>query len=213
MPPAAVVPRDAPADGPVLSAEVVHYYLYCDQSLSSPFQQVQGGWAPPLVLPGAGGGSVTVPHSLLQALTVFQRSLTTMQIQIQGLIQYALPLFPTAKVQEGGTGGPHPSFCSPELPDPPFPTERPAGGPAAPQLLRDQPAPADGPAGLPGAAQGEGGPTGDQLWGPPAAPPALPCLCPARITWMASSGSATTAWRGCSTSGSSPCWRPPPSPP
>uniref|UniRef100_A0A8C5UH71 Protein tweety homolog n=1 Tax=Malurus cyaneus samueli TaxID=2593467 RepID=A0A8C5UH71_9PASS len=57
-----------------ISAEVVHYYLYCDQSLSSPFQQ---------------------------ALTVFQRSLTTMQIQIQGLIQYALPLFPTAEVQEG----------------------------------------------------------------------------------------------------------------
>uniref|UniRef100_A0A8C3N9Z1 Protein tweety homolog n=1 Tax=Geospiza parvula TaxID=87175 RepID=A0A8C3N9Z1_GEOPR len=53
-----------------ISAEVVHYYLYCDQSLSSPFQQ---------------------------ALTMFQRSLTTMQIQIQGLIQYALPLFPTAE--------------------------------------------------------------------------------------------------------------------
>ncbi|NWS06720.1 TTYH2 protein, partial [Motacilla alba] len=53
-----------------ISAEVVHYYLYCDQSLSSPFQQ---------------------------ALTVFQRSLTTMQIQIQGLMQYALPLFPTAE--------------------------------------------------------------------------------------------------------------------
>ncbi|NXD41759.1 TTYH2 protein, partial [Copsychus sechellarum] len=53
-----------------ISTEVVHYYLYCDQSLSSPFQQ---------------------------ALTVFQRSLTTMQIQIQGLIQYALPLFPTAE--------------------------------------------------------------------------------------------------------------------
>ncbi|KAM6194289.1 protein tweety homolog 2 [Sarcoramphus papa] len=53
-----------------ISAEVVHYYLYCDQSLSNPFQQ---------------------------ALTVFQRSLTTMQIQIQGLIQFALPLFPTAE--------------------------------------------------------------------------------------------------------------------
>ncbi|NXR38855.1 TTYH2 protein, partial [Zosterops hypoxanthus] len=74
-----------------ISAEVVHYYLYCDQSLSSPFQQ---------------------------ALTVFQRSLTTMQIQIQGLIQYALPLFPTAEVQERRAGDPHPSFCSPELPDP-----------------------------------------------------------------------------------------------
>ncbi|XP_009067584.1 PREDICTED: protein tweety homolog 2-like, partial [Acanthisitta chloris] len=47
-----------------ISAEVVHYYLYCDQSLSNPFQQ---------------------------ALTIFQRSLTTMPIQIQGLIQYALP--------------------------------------------------------------------------------------------------------------------------
>ncbi|XP_035748611.1 protein tweety homolog 2 [Egretta garzetta] len=53
-----------------ISAEVVRYYLYCDQSLSNPFQQV---------------------------LTVFQRSLTTMQIQIQGLIQFALPLFPTAE--------------------------------------------------------------------------------------------------------------------
>ncbi|XP_052664112.1 protein tweety homolog 2 isoform X1 [Harpia harpyja] len=53
-----------------ISAEVVRYYLYCDQSLSNPFQQ---------------------------ALTVFQRSLTTMQIQIQGLIQFALPLFPTAE--------------------------------------------------------------------------------------------------------------------
>ncbi|NXK52824.1 TTYH2 protein, partial [Chauna torquata] len=49
---------------------VVHYYLYCEQSLSNPFQQ---------------------------ALTAFQRSLTTMQIQIQGLIQFALPLFPTAE--------------------------------------------------------------------------------------------------------------------
>ncbi|KAJ7422465.1 Protein tweety 2 [Willisornis vidua] len=53
-----------------ISAAVAHYYLYCDQSLSNPFQQ---------------------------ALTVFQRSLTTMQIQTQGLIQYALPLFPTAE--------------------------------------------------------------------------------------------------------------------
>ncbi|XP_051653693.1 protein tweety homolog 2 isoform X3 [Manacus candei] len=53
-----------------ISAVVAHYYLYCDQSLSNPFQQV---------------------------LTVFQRSLTTMQIQTQGLIQYALPLFPTAE--------------------------------------------------------------------------------------------------------------------
>ncbi|NXE48690.1 TTYH2 protein, partial [Casuarius casuarius] len=53
-----------------ISAEVVHYYLYCDQSRSSPFQQ---------------------------ALTVFQRSLTTMQVQVQGLVQFALPLFPMAE--------------------------------------------------------------------------------------------------------------------
>ncbi|NWU36937.1 TTYH2 protein, partial [Hylia prasina] len=81
-----------------ISAEVVHYYLYCDQSLSSPFQQ---------------------------ALTVFQRSLTTMQIQIQGLIQYALPLFPTAEVQEGTAGDSHPSFCLPELQPPTFGTQAP----------------------------------------------------------------------------------------
>uniref|UniRef100_A0A672Y8B5 Protein tweety homolog n=1 Tax=Sphaeramia orbicularis TaxID=375764 RepID=A0A672Y8B5_9TELE len=35
--------------------------------------------------------------SCLQPLTIFQRSLTTMQIQIQGLLQFAVPLFPTAE--------------------------------------------------------------------------------------------------------------------
>uniref|UniRef100_A0A8C0H9U0 Protein tweety homolog n=1 Tax=Chelonoidis abingdonii TaxID=106734 RepID=A0A8C0H9U0_CHEAB len=51
-------------------ADVVHYYLYCSQNLSNPFQQ---------------------------ALTIYQRSLTTMQIQIQGLMQFAVLLFPTAE--------------------------------------------------------------------------------------------------------------------
>lgn len=53
-----------------LSTEVTRYYLYCGQSVSSPFQQ---------------------------ALTTFQRSLTTMQIQVMGLLQFAVPLFPTAE--------------------------------------------------------------------------------------------------------------------
>ncbi|XP_016072176.1 PREDICTED: protein tweety homolog 2 isoform X2 [Miniopterus natalensis] len=53
-----------------LSKEVTRYYLYCNQSVSSPFQQV---------------------------LTVFQRSLTTMQIQVAGLLQFAVPVFPTAE--------------------------------------------------------------------------------------------------------------------
>ncbi|KAL0993532.1 hypothetical protein UPYG_G00109220 [Umbra pygmaea] len=53
-----------------LSAEVSHYYLYCSQSLPNPFQQ---------------------------SLTIFQRSLTTMQIQVQGLLLYSVPLFPTAE--------------------------------------------------------------------------------------------------------------------
>uniref|UniRef100_A0A8K9XDR6 Protein tweety homolog n=1 Tax=Oncorhynchus mykiss TaxID=8022 RepID=A0A8K9XDR6_ONCMY len=50
--------------------EVTHYYLYCSQSLPNPFQQ---------------------------SLTIFQRSLTTMQIQIQGLLQFSVPVFPTAE--------------------------------------------------------------------------------------------------------------------
>uniref|UniRef100_A0A3B4Z6C1 Protein tweety homolog n=1 Tax=Stegastes partitus TaxID=144197 RepID=A0A3B4Z6C1_9TELE len=50
--------------------DIVHYYIYCNQTLSNPFQQ---------------------------PLTIFQRSLTTMQIQIQGLLQFAVPLFPTAE--------------------------------------------------------------------------------------------------------------------
>lgn len=60
---------------------------------------------------------MTAPHSPpLQALTVFQRSLTTMQIQIQGLIQFALPLFPTAEVRGAGSQGPMPPLCSPSCP-------------------------------------------------------------------------------------------------
>ncbi|KAI6075766.1 Protein tweety-like protein 2 [Aix galericulata] len=81
-----------------ISAEVVHYYLYCEQSLSNPFQQVWGAQSPSGWGPG-GRWALIIP--LLpppQALTVFQRSLTTMQIQTQGLIQFALPLFPTAEV-------------------------------------------------------------------------------------------------------------------
>uniref|UniRef100_A0AAR2JL87 Protein tweety homolog n=1 Tax=Pygocentrus nattereri TaxID=42514 RepID=A0AAR2JL87_PYGNA len=54
----------------MVSSEIVHYYLYCSQTLPNPFQQ---------------------------SLTVFQRSLTTMQIQVQGLLQFAVPLFPTAE--------------------------------------------------------------------------------------------------------------------
>ncbi|XP_064423549.1 protein tweety homolog 2 [Latimeria chalumnae] len=49
---------------------VIHYYLYCNPGMVNPFQQ---------------------------PLTIFQRSLTTMQIQIQGLLLAAVPLFPTAK--------------------------------------------------------------------------------------------------------------------
>uniref|UniRef100_A0A8K9VC94 Protein tweety homolog n=1 Tax=Oncorhynchus mykiss TaxID=8022 RepID=A0A8K9VC94_ONCMY len=54
----------------VIWTEVTHYYLYCSQSLPNPFQQ---------------------------SLTIFQRSLTTMQIQIQGLLQFSVPVFPTAE--------------------------------------------------------------------------------------------------------------------
>uniref|UniRef100_A0A7N6APE0 Protein tweety homolog n=1 Tax=Anabas testudineus TaxID=64144 RepID=A0A7N6APE0_ANATE len=54
----------------VFLTDILHYYLYCNQTLSNPFQQ---------------------------PLTIFQRSLTTMQIQIQSLLQFAVPLFPTAE--------------------------------------------------------------------------------------------------------------------
>uniref|UniRef100_A0A4W5P3X4 Protein tweety homolog n=1 Tax=Hucho hucho TaxID=62062 RepID=A0A4W5P3X4_9TELE len=54
----------------LLLTEVTHYYLYCSQSLPNPFQQ---------------------------SLTILQRSLTTMQIQIQGLLQFSVPVFPTAE--------------------------------------------------------------------------------------------------------------------
>lgn len=53
-----------------LSADVAHYYLFCSPNLPNPFQQ---------------------------SLTVCQRSLTTMQIQVQGLLQFSVPFFPTAE--------------------------------------------------------------------------------------------------------------------
>lgn len=42
------------------------------------------------------GGWLCIPPP--QSLTVCQRSLTTMQIQIQGLLQFSVPVFPTAEV-------------------------------------------------------------------------------------------------------------------
>ncbi|XP_053495668.1 protein tweety homolog 2-like isoform X2 [Ictalurus furcatus] len=54
----------------VISSDIVHYYLYCSQMLPNPFQQ---------------------------SLTIVQRSLTAMQINVQGLLQFAVPLFPTAE--------------------------------------------------------------------------------------------------------------------
>lgn len=54
----------------IVGGDIVHYYLYCNQTLTNPYQQ---------------------------PLTIFQRSMTTMQIQIQGLLQFAVPLFPTAE--------------------------------------------------------------------------------------------------------------------
>ncbi|XP_037544335.1 protein tweety homolog 2-like [Nematolebias whitei] len=53
-----------------LSEDVAHYYLFCSPNLPNPFQQ---------------------------SLTVCQRSLTTMQIQIQGLLQFSASIFPTAQ--------------------------------------------------------------------------------------------------------------------
>ncbi|XP_014843297.1 PREDICTED: protein tweety homolog 2-like isoform X1 [Poecilia mexicana] len=53
-----------------LTADVAHYYLFCSPNLQNPFQQ---------------------------SLTICQRSLTTMQIQIQGLLQFSIPIFPTAQ--------------------------------------------------------------------------------------------------------------------
>ncbi|KAI3359760.1 hypothetical protein L3Q82_014132 [Scortum barcoo] len=53
-----------------LSADVAHYYLFCSPNLPNPFQQ---------------------------SLTICQRSLTTMQIQIQGLLHLSVPVFPSAE--------------------------------------------------------------------------------------------------------------------
>ncbi|XP_047428805.1 protein tweety homolog 2-like [Mugil cephalus] len=53
-----------------ISADVAHYYLFCSPNLPNPFQE---------------------------SLTTCQRSLTTMQIQIQGLLRFSLAIFPSAE--------------------------------------------------------------------------------------------------------------------
>ncbi|XP_069786288.1 protein tweety homolog 2 isoform X2 [Narcine bancroftii] len=53
-----------------INSDIVHYYLYCSHSVRNPFQQT---------------------------LSSFQRTLTTMQLQIEGLRHLALPVFPMAK--------------------------------------------------------------------------------------------------------------------
>ncbi|KAM9462411.1 protein tweety homolog 2-like [Clarias gariepinus] len=53
-----------------ISSDVIGYYLYCSQAPPNPFQQ---------------------------SMTLFQKSLTTMQIQVQRLLQFAIPTFPTAE--------------------------------------------------------------------------------------------------------------------
>uniref|UniRef100_A0A7N9IDN4 Protein tweety homolog n=1 Tax=Macaca fascicularis TaxID=9541 RepID=A0A7N9IDN4_MACFA len=99
-----------------ISTEVTRYYLYCSQSGSSPFQQPPGEAraAGPKTTSelqagrrlcsfqearGAGGDFLQVEGlcSCSQTLTTFQRALTTMQIQVAGLLQFAVPLFSTAE--------------------------------------------------------------------------------------------------------------------
>lgn len=111
-----------------------------------------------------------------QALTTFQRSLTTMQIQVGGLLQFAVPLFPTAEVGgraahsaragrgEGSPGGP-----------PPFPATLPPSALALPPC----PGSSQGPwARLPRAGVCEPAPT---LSLPP------PSACFRRTSWESSS--------------------------
>lgn len=66
-----------------------------------------------------------------QALTAFQRSLTTMQIQVAGLLQFAVPLFPTAEVRRLPPtasvleeGEPQLDPDHPPHPTPPLPSSR-----------------------------------------------------------------------------------------
>uniref|UniRef100_A0A3B3ZVB1 Protein tweety homolog n=1 Tax=Periophthalmus magnuspinnatus TaxID=409849 RepID=A0A3B3ZVB1_9GOBI len=54
----------------VITADVAHYYLFCSPNLPNPFQQ---------------------------SLTICQRSVTTMQIQIQNLLRLTVPIFPSAE--------------------------------------------------------------------------------------------------------------------
>lgn len=92
-----------------------------------------------------------------QSLTVCQRSLTTMQIQIQGLLRFSAPLFPTAQVPGCWGGLLHSAEVKFEsLSARSRYAERPSGDPATPELHRLQRAPAHSSARLPWAAQGKG---------------------------------------------------------
>lgn len=90
-----------------------------------------------------------------------------MQIQIQGLLQFAVPLFPSAEVSQTrattaileSSGSQIICGAAYEVDFPVIvyvvlSAERPGGHPACAQFLRGQSAPADRPAGLQGAQQG-----------------------------------------------------------
>lgn len=93
-----------------------------------------------------------------QSLTICQRSLTTMQIQIQGLLQFSVPFFPTAEVSGRLTdyyAGLWKSVYHSLLSLIPCYTEGPFGDPATVELHWVQCTPANSLARLPWATQGK----------------------------------------------------------
>lgn len=210
---------------PICFAEVVHYYLYCDQSLSNPFQQVWGSWHPTLRCLGLGvalGSSVTAPCSPLAG-----------SHRLPALAHHHADPDPgpdtvcTASLPHGrGTGwgelgsrahrsAPHPTQCCPDHPCPLL--QKDLLG--VQQLLNSSETSLHQLTAMldcRGLHKVRGGP-GKGCAAPGVAPPTPPALSHPlschRTTWTPLLASATMGWRVCSTWSSSPCWWPPPSPP
>uniref|UniRef100_A0A673WQR9 Protein tweety homolog n=1 Tax=Salmo trutta TaxID=8032 RepID=A0A673WQR9_SALTR len=70
---------------------------YCSYFCSVQFFTILFGLSMHLIELAAWRFVMPISKNHTFSLTIFQRSLTTMQIQIQGLLQFAVPLFPTAE--------------------------------------------------------------------------------------------------------------------
>lgn len=113
-------------------AAVVHYYLYCEQSLSNPFQQVWGvgtraggcPWGCPRCLGvSAGAGRLCDRSPLCRLSPSFSAHSPPCRSRSRGSSSLRCPSSPRLRYRVGGAGAPHPRSAPHPALTPPSPAE------------------------------------------------------------------------------------------